>query len=210
VTFFSVLSILDTAFPPYSDGHRVDRGQASVCKYVLIWRSGCNHFAFMNHYAATLTDHGRPRGIAAVPTQWWLDRKAITYFGTSVIVKSGGVVRAQRQVLAFKGEISRVLLFTSWLALLVTAWWAIRRRDDLSLLTVAWVLGTWLPPEVFHLVDSRTTYLYYMVVTMPALYMAVAALLGTKRMPWLIAALWAVGFLWDFGSLYPFRQAISL
>ena len=210
VTFFSLLSALDAAFPPYSNGHRVDRHQASICKHLLIWRSGCNHFAFMNHYAATLTDHGKPRGIASAPTEWWLNRKVITYYGTSVIVKSRGVVQSQRAVLAFKGEISRVLLYTSWLALLLSGWWAIRNRDDLSLLTIAWALGTWLPPELFHLIDKRTTYLYYMVVTMPALYIAVARLLGAKRLPWLIAAAWAVAFIWDFAALYPFRQAISL
>jgi 4-amino-4-deoxy-L-arabinose transferase-like glycosyltransferase len=210
VTFFSLLSILDSAFPPYNDGHRVDRHQAAVCKHLLIWRSGCNHFAFMNHYAATLTDHGRPKGIATVPTGWWLNRKVINYYGTSVIVKSGERVTATRPILAFKGEISRVLLFTAWLALAMSAWWAVRRRDTASLLTVAWVLGTWLPPELFHVIDQRTTYLYYMVVTMPALYLAVARLLAVKRLPWLLAAIWVAAFLWDFTSLYPFRQAISL
>jgi hypothetical protein len=164
----------------------------------------------MNHYAATLTDHGRPKGIATVPTGWWLNRKVINYYGTSVIVKSGERVTATRPILAFKGEISRVLLFTAWLALAMSAWWAVRRRDTASLLTVAWVLGTWLPPELFHVIDQRTTYLYYMVVTMPALYLAVARLLAVKRLPWLLAAIWVAAFLWDFTSLYPFRQAISL
>ncbi len=210
ITYFSLLSLLDTAFPPYSGGARVDRHQAHICRYTLIWRTGCNHFSFMNHYAATLTDRGRPRGIASAPTDWWLNRKVITYYGTSVVVKSGKVVKSERQILAFKGEISRVLLYTSWLAFLVCAWWAIRRRDELSMLAIAWAIGTWLPPELFHLVDHRTTYLYYMVVTMPALYMAVARLLGARRVPWILVAAWAVGFLWDFAALYPFREAISL
>ena len=210
LTYFSLLSALDTAYPPYSGGHRVDRAQAAVCKYVLIWRDGCNHFAFMNHYAAQLTDHGSPKGIATTPTAWWLNRKAIDYYATSQIVKTNGVVKSNTKILWFRGEISRVLLYTSWLALLLCAWWAIRRRDDLSFLTVAWVLGTWLPPELFHLIDSRTTYLYYMVVTMPALYVAVARLLGARRVPWLVVCIWAAAFLWDFANLYPFRHVISL
>src|SRR5262249_46450220 len=117
----------------------------------------------------------------------------------------------------FRGEISRVLLLTSWLALALNLWWAIRRRDELSFLVIAWALGTWLPPELFHAIDQRTTYLYYMVVTMPALYIAVARLLGlawlpnpgrlfsVRRLPILLIVLWAAVFLLDFANLYPFR-----
>ncbi len=209
-TYFTLLSALDTAFTPYSGGRPVDRHQAAVCKYVLIWRDGCNHFAFMNHYASELTDHGAPKGIATTPTAWWINRKVIDYYATSQIVKSRGVVRSNTKILWFRGEISRVLLFTSWLALLLCAWWAIRRRDDLSFLTIAWVLGTWLPPELFHLLDGRTTYLYYMVVTMPAVYLAVARLLGARRMPWFVVCIWVAAFLWDFANLYPFRHVINL
>jgi hypothetical protein len=49
-----------------------------------------------------------------------------------------------------------------------------------------------------------------MVVTMPALYIAVAKLLGARRLPWLILAAWTIAFLWDFTNLYPFREAISI
>ena len=82
---------------------------------------------------------------------------------------------------------------------------------------MAWALGTWLPAELFHAIDQRTTYLYYMVVTMPALYIAVARLLGLawlpntgrllslRRLPVLLIVLWAALFLLDFANLYPFR-----
>jgi 4-amino-4-deoxy-L-arabinose transferase-like glycosyltransferase len=210
VAYFTLLTALDAAVTPYSGGHPVDRNQASICKYMLIWQDSCNHFTFMNHYAAKLQDIGHPRGIATAPTQFWLDRKMITYYGTSRVVSSGGHVQSNQKILWFRGEIGRVLLFTSWLALLFCLWWALRRRDEPALLAVAWALGTWLPPELFHLVDRRTTYLYYMVVTMPALYIAVAKLLGARRLPWLILAAWTIAFLWDFTNLYPFREAISI
>ena len=128
-----------------------------------------------------------------------------------------GKVKSQQKLLWFRGEISRVLLFTSWLALALNLWWAIRRRDDLSFLVVAWAVGTWLPAELFHAIDQRTTYLYYMVVTMPALYIAVARLLGlawrpnagrwlsVRRLPLVLVAVWVALFLVDFANLYPFR-----
>jgi 4-amino-4-deoxy-L-arabinose transferase-like glycosyltransferase len=216
-TYFSLLSVLDTTTTPYSGGHPVDRNEAGICKYALLWQDGCNHFAFMNRFAARLRDSGSPHGIAAAPTEFWLNRKVITYYATSRTVSVNGVVRSTQKLLWFRGEISRVLLLTSWLALALNVWWAVRRRDELSFLVVAWALGTWLPAELFHAIDQRTTYIYYMVVTMPALYIAVARLLGlawlpnagrllsVRRLPVLLIVLWAALLLLDFANLYPFR-----
>jgi hypothetical protein len=205
LTYFSLLSLLDTTTTPYSSGQPVDRNQASICKYALIWRDGCNHFEFMNRYSGRLSDHGHPQGIAAHPTDFWLNRKAITYFKVTTTVTSPGHAPKVATLIWFRGEISRVLLITSWLAILASLWWAIRRRDDLSFLVLAWILGTWLPPELFNLFSDRTTYLYYMVVTMPALYLAVARFMGAWRVTrWLILP-WVVLLLYDAVNLYPFR-----
>lgn len=203
VTYFTLQAALDAAITPYSNGQRVDRNQAAVCSHLLIWKGACNHFVFINDYASKL--RGPPKGIASTPLQFWLNRKAINYFAVTRRVSLGAKVLSTEHVLWFRGEIGRVLLFTSWLAIVLNVWWAIRRRDSLSLLVVAWILGTWLPPELFNLVDQRTTYLYYMVVTMPALYIAVARLLAVRWVPRLLVALWVAAMLWDFVSLYPIR-----
>jgi hypothetical protein len=205
VTYFTVLTILDTAVTPYSGGHPVDRKQSSICDYMLLWKRACNHFTFINRYAANLRDVGKPQGIASAPTDFWLDRKVIPYYEVQTTVRVNGVVKSQQTVIFFRGEISRVLLFTSWLALAVNMFWAFRRRDDLSFLVIAWVIGTWVPTELFHLIDSRTTYLYYMVVVTPALYLAVARLMGVRRWLWPLVLIWAGFLFWDFASLYPFR-----
>jgi Dolichyl-phosphate-mannose-protein mannosyltransferase len=205
LTFFTLLTVLDTAVTPYSGGHPVDRNQAAFCKYTLIWRDACNHFVFMNRYASRLVDHGHPRGIASHPTEFWLNRKAITYFKVTQTITVTGKPPRHRTLIWFHGELSRVLLITSWFGLLLNLWWAIRRRDDLSFLVLAWALGTWLPPELFNAVDDRTTYLYYMVVTMPALYIAVARLLGASRVTRWLTVPWVVLLLYDAATLYPFR-----
>ncbi len=203
-TYFTVLTALDTVATPYSGRHPVDTNQASVCQDFPIWSDACNHFAFMNQYAGKLRDVGPPRGIAARPLEFWLNRKAITYFKVTETVRAHGVA-STTTVIWFRGEINRVLLVTSWFAILLTAWRAVRRRDDLSLLVLAWILGTWLPPELFNLIDNRTTYLYYMVVTMPALYIATARLLALRRIPRWLVGIWIVLLLFDAASLYPFR-----
>jgi 4-amino-4-deoxy-L-arabinose transferase-like glycosyltransferase len=205
VSFFTLLAALDAAVTPYSGGHRVDRNQASICRHLLIWQGSCNHFVFIDNYAARLRDIGHPRGIAAAPTNFWLDRKAINYYGVTRTVTKPSGARSTEPILSFRGEINRVLLVTSWFAILLCLWLAVRRRDETSFLVLAWILGTWLPPELFHVIDSRTTYLYYMVVTMPAVYIAVARLLAVRRLPVLLVGLWVAGFIWDFVSLYPLR-----
>jgi hypothetical protein len=46
------------------------------------------------------------------------------------------------------------------------------RPSELGLLSVAWFLGTFLPFELASVIDSRTSYLYYMAIVMPGLYIA--------------------------------------
>lgn len=205
VTFASVLAILDSAVPPYNGGHNVTRGQAGICSDLWLWSGSCNHIAFMIKYAQLLRSPQGPTGIASYPWQFWGDVKSIPYFTQMVTVRVNDRVTHTTTTIAFRGLISRVLLYTSWLAILVSVWWAIRRRDDLSFLVVAWILGTWLPIEFGSLFEQRTTYLYYMVITMPALYIAVARLLAARRMPRLVVGIWWVAFLVEFVTLYPFR-----
>jgi hypothetical protein len=41
---------------------------------------------------------------------------------------------------------------------------------------LAWFLGTWIPFEVLSAIWSRTSYLYYMAIVMPGLYILAADL----------------------------------
>jgi dolichyl-phosphate-mannose-protein mannosyltransferase len=204
VTYFSLLAVLDSAVTPYSGGRPVDRGQASVCADLWIWKGACNHFTFMNRYAAKLSN-AHPRGIASHPWEFWINRHAITYYKETKQARAGGRVTATVTTVWFRGMITPVLLFTGWLALMLNVWWAIRRRDDLSFLVVAWTLGTWLPPAVSDVAAGRTTYLYYMVVVMPGVYMAVARLLSPRLCPRWVVAAWAALLIADSAALYPFR-----
>ena len=205
VAFASCLAILDSAVTPYSGGHPVTRGQAAICSDVWLWRSACNHIAFMASFANKLRSVNGPKGIASYPWQFWADVKQIPYFKEAVTVSVNGRVAHTATVVNFRGLISRVLLFTSWAAILASVWWAFRRRDTISLLIIAWILGTWLPIEALSVFESRTSYLYYMVITMPALFIAVSRLLAWRRIPRPAVGLWVLLYLAEFVTLYPFR-----
>ena len=48
---------------------------------------------------------------------------------------------------------------------------------------MAWFAGTWLPFAALSLLFQRTSYLYYMVIVMPGLYLAAARLFCLPRDP---------------------------
>jgi 4-amino-4-deoxy-L-arabinose transferase-like glycosyltransferase len=202
-TFFSLLGVLDAIVPPYHNGHPVDRGQAAVCGDFALWSDACNHFAFMNDYAARLRGPVAAHSITGHPWEFWLDQPPIPYYTETRAVHSGSKLVGLDTVLSFQGLVNPVLLFSGWLAIPLAAWWAWRRRDDLSLFVVAWVIATWLPVELANLVDQRLTYLYYMAYTLPALFVAVALVLA--RLPRLLTGVWIGAYLSAFALLYPFR-----
>ena len=74
---------------------------------------------------------------------------------------------------------------------------------------MAWFLGTWSPFELASLIDQRTSYLYYMVIVMPGLYIAatylVSSLWRLGRVPVsAIAVIWGVTVVVAVVLMYPF------
>jgi hypothetical protein len=159
----------------------------------------------MNSYAAELRSPNGPKGIASYPWQFWGNVEPIDYYTIRATVTVNGQVTAVNTTVAYRGEIQPVILVTAWVAILATIATAIRRRDDISFFVIAWIVATWLPAELSSLLAQRTTYLYYMVVTMPALYLAVARLLGHRRIPRWLVGVWVGGLLAGFAILYPFK-----
>ena len=53
-----------------------------------------------------------------------------------------------------------------------------RDQSSCESLGLAWSVGTWLPFLALSVIDSRTSYLYYMVIVMPGIYVAAVALIA--------------------------------
>ncbi len=71
-------------------------------------------------------------------------------------------------------------------------------------LGLAWFLATFLPYELMSIVWQRTSYLYYMVIVMPGIYLAVAALvIRYRRRRWLVG-IWGVAVFAAAVIMYPF------
>jgi hypothetical protein len=74
---------------------------------------------------------------------------------------------------------------------------------QLGIVGLAWFLGTFLPFELQSLIFSRTSYIYYMVVVMPGIYVSIVYLLAYARRPRL-TAVWALAVLAAVVLMYPF------
>jgi len=158
--YLAVLGLFDRIAPPYDP-------QAGTTI-----RSGpLAHTLHMFNYAAGQTSPNGPKGIASYPWDWLVDIKPINYL--EVTVTSGS---SKTATVHFLGLISPPILLLAVPALVLAGVAAWRGRAPAGGVAVAWFLGTWLPFAALSLFWLRTSYLYYMVIVMPGIYLGVALL----------------------------------
>lgn len=209
--FIAGLWVMGLIATPYADS------QAK-----LITGGPFDHLWHMITYAEALTSPNGPKGIASYPWQWLFDLKPITYLRINPSLPGDGLY-AIHPVSAFFGMVSPPILALALPAMGFCVYRCCRRRPrgpgarspaelQLAILGVAWFLGTWGPYELQSALDSRTSYLYYMVVVMPGIYVAVTCLVAEG---WRAGALWLRGLIGVWGLtvlaavilMYPFVAA---
>src|ERR1039458_9383374 len=178
--FVGLLAIMDRIATPYADADAK-----------LITGGAFAHIAHMFSYAAQQTSPQGPQGIASYPWQWLFDYKPITYLRINPSNPGAGL-GAIHPVSRFFGMISPPIMLL-WIPAMVFCLYrlvlasGLRRRQSgvqapagdpspppsqsgsapppqVSIVGLAWFLGTWVPFELLSLVYSRTSYIYYMVI----------------------------------------------
>jgi len=169
------------------------------------YRDPFSHTAHMFTYAAQLT--GPPTGIASYAWGWFGDFRPISYLNRDITV---GILGHPIQFswVHFLGFINPAILLVGVPGLFFSLIWLWRRGGDLDLLSLAWVSGTYIPFLLASVVWHRISYLYYMVVVMPGVYLAAARLLA--RMPRWAFWTWFVVFALLAIELFPFVPAPDL
>jgi hypothetical protein len=164
-------------------------------------------------YAGQQVSPNGPKGIASYPWAWLIDLKPITYLRIDPSAPGAGLY-AIHPVSKFIGMISPPILLLALPGLAFSAYRCLRSRgrptDDIQLaaLGVAWFLGSWVPFVFLSLVEQRTSYLYYMVIVMPGLYIAATYLVSHAwrlRRQWLqvLIGCWAVLVVAAVVLMYP-------
>ncbi len=168
--FFVLLDVLDRIAPPYDPNARK-----------LVGGGPFGHFAHMLSFSAAQTSPHGPVGIASYPWEWLGDYKPIVYLNINPGHPTRGLSGIHPAV-HFLGMASPPIMLLLLPGLLVAARTLLRfSGEDTPLLALAWFAGTWLPFELLSLLLSRTSYLYYMVIVMPGVYMAVVHLFARWR-----------------------------
>ena len=204
VTLLGLLGLLDRLAPPY-DPVAMQR----------LGGSPLTHLSHMLSYGADQTSPHGPTGIASYPWDWLVDLKPITYLNINPDKPAPGLFHVH-PASHFLGVISPAimllalpsLVFLAW-AVLARLWRAptageVRAEGEVPVLALAWFLGTFLPFVGLSIVFNRTSYLYYMVVVMPGIYLAVSDVLMRLRRHWPWLALWSVALVGSLVVLYPF------
>ncbi|MBV9415155.1 MAG: hypothetical protein JO363_09275, partial [Solirubrobacterales bacterium] len=199
-SFVFLLFVLGQIAPPYSP----QTGK-------LVPNGPFGHIAHILTYASHQTSPHGPTGIASYPWAWLVDIKSITYLRINPAHPSAELSQIKPAV-HFIGLISPPILLLALPALACAAAglfpWRFRRvrpsADEVGLVGLAWFLGTYLPFVALSLLASRTSYLYYMLIVMPGIYLAIADLvsrIGARRK---ISLFWMACVLASAVVLYPF------
>ena len=212
--FLGLLTLLDKIAPPYDNAN----GR-------LLPSGPFHHIAHMLSYGASQTSPHGPAGIASYPWAWLIDLKPIVYLNVNPAKPSPGLYNIHPAV-HFLGMISPPIMLLALPALLFAAWVTVRKRrasvpgrggaglpaatepmatasGEVTIVSLAWFLGTFLPFVVLSVALRRTSYLYYMVIVMPGIYMAVADLVVRGRRYRRLVFLWALLVLAAAIVMYP-------
>jgi dolichyl-phosphate-mannose-protein mannosyltransferase len=201
VTFLGLLTVLDRLAPPY------DPQQVRA-----LGHSPFTHLSHMLSYGASQTSPDGPAGIASYPWAWLVDLKPITYLNINPEKPAPGLYHVHPAA-HFIGMINPAIMLLGMPAVIYAAWLVSRRRSGASeasesgevpRVAVAWFLGTFLPFVALSLLVARTSYLYYMVIVMPGIYLAASDVVIRLRRHWPWLAVWGVAVLGALIALYPF------
>jgi predicted membrane-bound dolichyl-phosphate-mannose-protein mannosyltransferase len=198
VVFLAGLAAMDAIARPYDAG---------AGRFVA-----AGPFAHLRHIISFASAQSSPRGpggIASYPWQWLGDYKPIVYLNINPAEPTPELYGIHPPV-HFLGMISPPLMLLALPALLLCTWRArigrVRSRtvDEVELIALAWFVATWVPFELLSLIGNRTSYLYYMVIVMPGIYLAVARLVARLRARRWLVGIWGLAILVAAVLMYPF------
>jgi 4-amino-4-deoxy-L-arabinose transferase-like glycosyltransferase len=187
--------LMDVLVPAYDPG-----------THIVYAGSPFTHIAHMLSYAAELKAIPNATGISSTPLQWLVDQVPIDYARVAVNSIAGDKTVASRALFAATGEINPFVIFLALPALFAAIAAAWSERDRVAALGVAWCVGTFIPFVVQAAVFDRISYLYYMLLVLPGIYMLTARLFSPSRVHRAATIGWVLALVYAFVELYPVRS----
>jgi hypothetical protein len=194
VAGLALLAVMDLLVPAYDTGTHISYDG--------------NPFRHVSHiyvYATKLKAVPHATGISSSPWDWLFNQKPIDYARVAVNSVSGSDITASRPLIAFRGAMNPFIIFLLIPALFAAAAGLWREKGDIALLGVAWFAGTFFPFVAEYNFSHRITYLYYMLIVMPGIYLLTARFFRPKVVGIAATIGWVVALVYGFGHLYPLR-----
>lgn len=195
ITLLVLVWVLDLLVPAYDTGTRITYAGDPF-----------SHLSHMVNYALSLHSTPGAVGASSSPWQWLLNEKAFDYARVAVNSFSGATIVATHELIRFQGAVNPFIIFLAVPALFVGIAAAWHEHDDLSALAAAWVVGTFgvfvVQADLLH----RVSYIYYILLVLPGLYILLARWFSSPRMPVAATIGWVVVLIFGFAHLYPIRS----
>lgn len=196
-SFIALLWLLDVLVPAYDPGtHKLYAGNPF------------SHIAHMYNYALLLKSKPQETGIASSPLAWLLDAKTINYAKVVVNTLAGGKIIGSHTLISFRGAINPFVILLAIPATFAAIALAFRDSDDVAALGACWCLGTYVPLLIGNLASDRVSYIYYMLIVMPGVYIVTVKLFAGRHMPRAAALGWALALAYGFIHLFPLRTLL--
>jgi dolichyl-phosphate-mannose-protein mannosyltransferase len=189
-----LLTVMDLLVPAYDTGTKITYDG--------------NPFRHISHiyvYATKLKAVAHATGISSSPWDWLVNQKPIDYARVAVNSVAGGNVTASRPLIAYRGEMNPFIIFIALPALFAALGAMWRAKDEIAILGVAWFLGTFFPFVAEYNLSHRITYLYYMLIVMPGIYLVTSRLFSPRVVGVAATIGWVIALIYGFGHLYPLR-----
>ena len=172
-----------------------------VTTYSTPWQ----HLQFMTSYGLNLSRPAGPIDYESYPWQWLFNEVQMPYLRVDQHVVSG-TATGSRPLVFFRGAMNPIIIGTFPLALGYVLWRAARLGDRLSIWTLTWTAGNYLPYFPLTMVGHRISYIFYFLPALPAVAVAIGQLLRQAALPKAAVYTYLAAVLGGFAAYFPFRS----